>query len=41
MAVAVKPLPSMTVTVYVVVVVGDAVTLVPVDAERLAAGAHE
>jgi len=39
-AVLVQPLTSVPVTVYVVVLEGFAVTLVPVVADRLAPGAH-
>ena len=37
---AVKPFPSVAVTVYVVVTVGDAVTVAPVVADSPVAGAH-
>src|SRR4051812_24924792 len=42
-AVLVNPLPSMTVTVYVIVpaTVGDAITVAPVVAESPVEGAHE
>jgi hypothetical protein len=40
-AVALQPLPSVPVTVYVVVVVGLAVTVVPVVGDKPATGNHE